>query len=103
MRAETNPTALACWYDAEVPASSGASASSHSCPENIWILPIVESKLELVQVERQIFLAHIVIGADDAALHQGPKRFDVVRMDVPANVFSPVLWRTTPCGKPSGS
>src|SRR5208282_5257289 len=42
------------------------------------VLPIVESPRELVQVKRQIFLADLVIAADDAALEETPKSLNRV-------------------------
>src|SRR5258708_19903711 len=64
------------------------STTSYRSPENIGIVPIVESESELREVERKIFLAHIVIGADDSALEQRPERFDVVCVNDAANVLA---------------
>src|ERR1700694_5907110 len=57
--------------DAEASASSDASASSYRCSEDIGILAIVVAKLKLIQIQGQIFLAHVVIGADHATLLGG--------------------------------
>src|SRR4029077_15462467 len=46
--------------DAEAPARSVASASCYRGFENVRILAVVKSPSELVQVERQVFLAHVV-------------------------------------------
>jgi len=48
--------------------------------EYVRDVSLVESERKLIQVQRQI-------GADDAALKQGPKRFDVVGMYVTPHLF----------------
>jgi hypothetical protein len=53
----------AYWLTAEVPASEAASATCYRRPENVGVLEIVEPKLELREIERQILLAHIMVGA----------------------------------------
>ena len=73
--------------DAEASASSDASASCYSFAENVGILPVVVPELKLIQVQRQILLADVVVSADDAALEQRPEAFDVVGMDFAANVL----------------
>ena len=88
MLAETSLTASACWNDAEASASSDASASYYRCPEDIGILATVVTELKLVQIQRQIFLAYVVISADDAALQQRPEVFNVVGMDLAAHIFA---------------
>jgi hypothetical protein len=86
---ETIPIASAFWLAiAEAPASQVASASSYRCPENIFGLAIIKSKRELIKIQRQIFLAHIVIVADDAALNQRPERFHIVRVNDAAHVLA---------------
>jgi hypothetical protein len=74
-------------HDAETFASSDASASCYSRPENVRVLPVVVAELKLIQVERKILLADVVVRPNDAPLEQRPEAFDVVGMDVPANVF----------------
>ena len=37
---------------------------------------MIEAPLKFIQVQRQIFLAHIVIGADDATFQQRPESFN---------------------------
>jgi hypothetical protein len=76
------------WSDAEASASSGASASCYGSAENVRILAMVMMELELRQIERQIFGADIVIGADYSALQEAPQRFDVVRVNLAANVLA---------------
>jgi hypothetical protein len=46
---------------------------------------------ELVEIEREVILRHLVEGADDPALQERPERIDVRRMDVPAHVL-PLEW-----------
>src|ERR1700731_3412523 len=51
----------ACWTrDAEASASSDASASCYGLSKDVGILAVVVAKLKLVQVQRQVFLAHVV-------------------------------------------
>ena len=73
---------------AETFASVRVSAPCYSFAEDVFGLAIVIAELELRQIQRQIFLANVVIGADDPALQQRPKIFDAVRMDDTAHVFA---------------
>ncbi len=84
-------TEMVCCRDAEAVGSSDASASCYGCPENIGIVAIVESEAELGKVQRQIFLAHVVIGANDPALQERPERFHVVRVDEAAHVLAAAM------------
>src|SRR5260370_851349 len=77
-----------CWLAAEVPGSEAASAPCYRRSENVGIMAIVESKLKLGKVQRQIFLADIVIDAHDPALQKRPEIFHVIGMDDAANVFA---------------
>ena len=74
--------------DAEASASSGASASCYGVKEDIRILAIVEAPRKFVQVERQIFLADVVIAGDDPALQQRPEILNRVSMNISAHVFA---------------
>jgi hypothetical protein len=69
--------ALVC---SEAPASYCASAASYRLSKDVFVVPIVESELELREVQRQIFFAHVVISADNSALQERPEILDVVRM-----------------------
>ena len=73
---------------AETFASVRVSAPCYCFAENIGFLAIVESKLKLVQVQRQIFLAHLVIAAHDAAFKQRPKRLNRISMNNAAHVLA---------------
>ena len=71
------PIESACWpLCAEAAASVANSASCQNFEENIGVLAIVKPELKFVQVQWQILLAHLVIGADDPALEQRPERFN---------------------------
>jgi hypothetical protein len=77
--------ALAC---SEVPASLCASASCYRFPKDVGILAVVMTELEFRKVQRQIFLADVVVSADHATLEQAPERFDVVGVDLAANILA---------------
>jgi hypothetical protein len=69
-------------------ASGMTSASCYHVKENVRILAIVKTILKFREVQRQIFLAHVVVSAEHSTLEQRPERFDAVRMDLAANVFA---------------
>ena len=52
------------------------SASPDRRSENVRVLPIVISELELGNVQRHIFAAHFVEGADHATLEDRPETLD---------------------------
>lgn len=83
----TEIAALACWNDAEASASSDASASCYGSSENILVLAVVVTKLKLCEVQRQILLGYMMVGADNPALQQRPERFDVVGVDLATHIF----------------
>ena len=56
--------------------------------EDIGVVAIVVAELELVKVERQIFLAYVVVRADNAALEQGPERINVLSVDLATHVLT---------------
>jgi hypothetical protein len=74
--------------DAEASASSDASASCYCLAEDVGILAVVVAKLKFIQVQRQVFLADVVVRADDSPLQQRPKVFDIVGMDLAAYVLA---------------
>jgi hypothetical protein len=63
------------------------SASSKDGVEDIRVLAVVEPEGKFIQIQRQIFLAHVVVGAYNAALQETPKAFDVVRVNLTPNIF----------------
>jgi hypothetical protein len=72
---------------AETVASSHVSASCYGAPKDVRVVPIVESEGKFIQVERQIFLAHVVIRADDSAFQERPESLDCVRVYDAAHVL----------------
>ena len=59
------------------------------CSENVRVLPVVVTELELGDVERHVFTAHFVERADNAALEDRPEAFDSLRVDCPYDVLAP--------------
>src|ERR1700730_7751361 len=57
------------------------SAPFDRCPENVHILPVVVTELELGDVERHVFSAHFVERADYTAFENRPKSFDGLSVD----------------------
>ncbi len=57
---------LACWplAFAEAAASVANSESCYDRIENVRILSIVEPERKLIQMQRQIFLADVMVGSD---------------------------------------
>src|SRR6266851_8129738 len=76
---------------AEVSASGIASASCYCCPENVGIVAIVVAELKLIQIQRQVFLAYVVIRADDSSLKKRPKILNVVGVNNAAHVFATAM------------
>jgi hypothetical protein len=80
---QTDATELVRWRRSQIAetfASVRVSAPSYRFAENIGFVPIVESKLKLIQIQRQIFLADVMVRSDDATLQQRPERFHCVCM-----------------------
>src|ERR1700683_4070697 len=73
---------------AEDASSAASSASSKDFLEDIGILAVIEPELKLREVQREIGLADVVVGADDTALQQAPEPFDAVRVDFAAHVLA---------------
>jgi hypothetical protein len=55
-------------------------APFNCCSENVYIHAVIIAELELGNIERHIFSAHFVEGADDATLEDRPEAFDGLRM-----------------------
>jgi hypothetical protein len=90
-------TASVFWLSgAEAPASSVASASSYRFAENVRVLPVIVTELELIQVKRKIFLADVVVRPDYSTLEQRPEAFDGVGMHMAGNVFVLGVLRPVP-------
>ena len=58
-----------------------ASAPCYGFSKDIGVVPVVVAELEFGDVQRQIFAADLVEGADDAALEDRPEAFNRVRVD----------------------
>jgi hypothetical protein len=67
--------------------SYGASATRYSGTKYVYVLPVVVPELKFGNVQRHIFGADFVEGADHAALHQRPKTFNRIRVDRTDNVL----------------
>jgi hypothetical protein len=61
-------------------------ASLDRRPEYVGVSPIVVAELEFRDIEREIFLAHLVECPDHTALNQRPKAFDGVRVNRADNI-----------------
>ena len=79
---------MAYWSDAEGSASPVASASCYSRSEDVRVTAVILPELKFVQVEREIFLADIVIRPDDPALQQSPEGLDIVGVNLTANILA---------------
>ena len=73
---------------AEAAASVETSASCYHVEENIGVAAIVESVLKFREIQRQIFLAHVVVSAENPALEQRLERFHRIGMDFAAHVLA---------------
>ena len=85
------PIESACWRAlacSEAPASLCASAASYCLPKDVGVPAIVETELKLREIQGQIFLAHVMIGADDSPLEPAPEIFQVISVHLAAHVFA---------------
>jgi len=85
------PTESARWRRVLIAERFGQCCLSASCyrfTENIFVLAVIVTERELRQIERQIFLADMVICSDDSTLKQRPERFDVVGVNLTAHVLA---------------
>lgn len=64
------------------------SAVCYDCGEDVRILAVVMAERELRQVQRQIGLADVVIGAHHATLQQAPEAIQVGCVNVAAHIFT---------------
>ncbi len=65
----------------------GVSATRYSGTKYVHVLSIVVPKLKLGDVQRHVFGADLMIGADNTALHQRPKTLNCVGVDRADNVL----------------
>lgn len=63
------------------------SASCYHVEEYILVVAIVVAILKFRKIERQIFLAHLVVGTDDPAFQHRPKVIQILSVNDTAHVF----------------
>jgi hypothetical protein len=83
------PIELACWRAlpcSEAPASYRASAACYGLAKDVGVLAVVVAELELSEIQRQIFLAHVMVSAD-SSLEERPERLDIICVNLTADVF----------------
>jgi hypothetical protein len=80
---------------AEVSGASDASACRYCRTKDVIILAVVVAKHKFIQVQGQVLVTDVVVGADDAALQQRPEVFNVVGMDASANILVIVMANNT--------
>ena len=68
--------------------ATACSAFCYDGRKDVGVLPIVMTERKLRQIQRQIVLADLVIGAHYSALEQAPEAIQVRRMDVPTHIFA---------------
>jgi hypothetical protein len=68
-------------------AEDGASAPCYRSAEDVRVLPIVVSELKFGHVERHIFRADFMEGADNTAFQDRPETFNRVGVDGTNNIF----------------
>jgi hypothetical protein len=72
----------------ETDASDLVSAACYRHPEDVGAMPIVVAEFELRDVQRHIFLAHLVERANHAALEDRPEAFDCLSVHRTNNIFA---------------
>ena len=82
------PVELVSLSCAEVPSSSVASAWRYSTLKNVWIFSVIEPIRKLVQVERQILSADIVVCPNNAPFQKAPERINIVGVDFAMHIFA---------------
>jgi len=73
---------------AETVASDHVSAACYRRSEDIGVMAVVVPELKFSDVQRQIFLADLVIAADDPALEDAPEALNRIGMDSSDDVFA---------------
>jgi len=76
---------------AETDASGLASAPCYRSRKRIGIATIVVAELKFGDVQRQIFAADLVVGANNAALQDRPKAFDSIGVNSADNIVAAAL------------
>jgi hypothetical protein len=88
------PIESACWRAlacSEAPASLCVSAACYRFAENIGIVPMVVAELKFREVERKIFLADVMISANDSALQQSPKGIKIGSVNLATYILAFVV------------
>src|SRR6267154_3095486 len=80
--------ALVLFSCAETPSSWYASASRYRTLKDVIVFAVVEPIGKLVQVEREILPANIMVCPDDTPLEQTPKRINIVCVYFPVHIFA---------------
>ena len=87
MLSETNPIALAfSLANAEAPASQVASAACYRYSKNILVLTVIVAERKLVQVQRQVLLADVMVRSHHATLQQRPEVFEILSLNLAAYI-----------------
>lgn len=63
-------------------------AGSYGSTKNVRIHPVVIPELELIDIERKIFVAHFMKRSHDPALKDRPEAFNGVRVDCTDNILA---------------
>src|SRR5260221_10397633 len=71
------------------------SASLDRRREHIAVVPVVVSELKFIDVELEIFLADLVVRADDAALHDGPEALNGVGVNRTDDILASAVTHMT--------
>ena len=82
-------------FPSETFASPNASAFCYGKPEDVRVAAIVVPKNELVQIQRKILAAYVVVCADDPALQKTPEVVDVAGVNGPTHIFSVAMVNRT--------
>src|ERR1700728_822625 len=76
---------------AETFASVRVSAPCYRFAEYVGFLTVVKSELKFRQIQRQIFLADVVVGADDSSLKQRPEGINVLGVYLTAHILAATM------------
>lgn len=63
--------------------------ASYRRAEDVSVLAVVMTELELSEVQRQIFLAYVMVRSHDSAFEQRPERFGIVVSTSPRGASAP--------------
>lgn len=63
-------------------------ASLDRLPEDVRVLAVIVAELEFRDIERKVFLAHLMKRSDHAALHEGPEALDGLSVNGPHDILA---------------